>query len=62
MVYYYYILFIDSTNSGDGIYGMMKPGGMPGMPGVSDCSSMYKYKVLVQIQTFVYWEVYLEQA
>lgn len=23
----------DSTNSGDGIYGMMKPGGMPGMPG-----------------------------
>ncbi|XP_050402914.1 single-stranded DNA-binding protein 3 isoform X4 [Patella vulgata] len=23
----------DSANSGDGMYGMMKPGGMPGMPG-----------------------------
>ena len=30
---YYNDSMQDSTNSGDGIYGMMKPGGMPGMPG-----------------------------
>ena len=30
------LIISDSTNSGDGMYGMMKgPGGMPGMPGVS---------------------------
>lgn len=29
-------IFTDSTNSGDGMYGMMKGGpGLPGMPGVS---------------------------
>lgn len=35
----------DSTNSGDGIYGMMKagPGNMGGMPGVSVCFSWYRY-------------------
>lgn len=30
------VCFTDSTNSGDGMYGMMKAGpGLPGMPGVS---------------------------
>lgn len=32
----YMCIFTDSTNSGDGMYGMMKGGpGLPGMPGVS---------------------------
>lgn len=32
---------LDSTSSGDGMYGMMKAGGMPNMAGVSTCVCSY---------------------
>ena len=38
----WFLIFADSTSSGDGMYGMMKgPGSMPGMPGVGVTSLFY---------------------